>query len=148
MTEKTSAEMLERHIRGRLLVGETTRAPRDVIAKIFAREREQESFIVPAVAEPLLVWILSGSATVEERDMRAHFPRMNEAMRLIDRCPIGSATRGPTTGTVMRRLPTGSWRTVSSTIVLALLRCLKRTWACLNSWSASPQHLAGRAMRS
>ena len=39
MIEKTSAEMLEKHIRGRLLAGETARAPRDVIAQIFLRER-------------------------------------------------------------------------------------------------------------
>jgi AraC family transcriptional regulator len=73
--EKTSAEMLEKHIRGRLLAGETARAPRDVIAQIFWREREQESFIVPAVAEPLLVWILSGSATVEERELKGQWLR-------------------------------------------------------------------------
>ena len=75
MIEKTSAEMLEKHIRGRLLAGETARAPRDVIAQIFRREREQESFIVPAVAEPLIVWILSGSATIEERDLKGQWLR-------------------------------------------------------------------------
>jgi AraC family transcriptional regulator len=67
MTEKTSAEMLEKHIRGRLIAGQSARAPRDVIVQIFARENIQDSFIVPAVAEPLVVWILSGSAKVEER---------------------------------------------------------------------------------
>jgi AraC family transcriptional regulator len=73
MTDKTSAEMLERHIRGRLLAGETTRAPRDVIAQIFTREGEQESFLVPAVAEPLIVWIVSGSARIEERDLNGQW---------------------------------------------------------------------------
>ena len=75
MIDKTSAEMLEKHIRGRLLAGETARAPRDVIAQIFRREPEQESFIVPAVAEPLLVWILSGSATIEERALKGRWLR-------------------------------------------------------------------------
>lgn len=35
--------------------------------QIFTREAVQEGFIVPAVAEPLIVWIVKGSATVEER---------------------------------------------------------------------------------
>lgn len=69
MTEKTSAEMLEKHIEGQLIAGRSTRAPRDVIAQIFARAQVQDSFIVPAVAEPLIVWVLSGSAKVEERNI-------------------------------------------------------------------------------
>ena len=73
MIEKTSAKMLERHIRGRLLAGETARVPRDVLVQIFSREAEQEGFIVPAVAEPLIVWILSGSAAVEERDLKGEW---------------------------------------------------------------------------
>lgn len=69
MTQKTSADMLEQHIRGRLLAGRTSRSPKDVIAQIFSRRAEEESFIVPAVAEPLLVWIISGSARIEEREL-------------------------------------------------------------------------------
>jgi AraC family transcriptional regulator len=69
MTEKTSAEMLETHIQGQLIAGRSARAPRNVIAQIFAREKAQDSFIVPAVAEPLIVWVLSGSAKVEERNI-------------------------------------------------------------------------------
>ena len=69
MTDKTSAEMLEEHIAGRLIADGGDRSPKDVIAQIFARNAVQESFIVPAVAEPLIVWILKGSATVEERDI-------------------------------------------------------------------------------
>lgn len=67
---KTSAEMLEKHIHGRLIAGRSSRAPKDVIARIFAHEQDQDSFLVPAVAEPLIVWVLSGSARVEERDIR------------------------------------------------------------------------------
>jgi AraC family transcriptional regulator len=67
--EKTSAETLEEHIAGRMIAGEDGRAPRDVLAQIFARDPVQDSFIVPAVAEPLLVCFLSGSATVEERSL-------------------------------------------------------------------------------
>lgn len=73
MTEKTSAEMLERHIRGRLLAGGTTRPPKDVIAQVFSREPDQDGFIVPAVVEPLIVWILSGSAVIEERELNGQW---------------------------------------------------------------------------
>jgi AraC family transcriptional regulator len=68
MTEKVSAERLEHHIRGRLIADSAERAPKDIIAQIFMRPAVEESFVVPAVAEPLLVWILSGEARVEERD--------------------------------------------------------------------------------
>lgn len=69
MTDKTSAEGLERHIRGRLLADSAVHAPKDIIAQIFVRTAVEESFVVPAVAEPLLVWILSGEARIEERDL-------------------------------------------------------------------------------
>lgn len=69
MTEKTSAAMLETHIRGQMMAGRSARAPRDVLVQIFSRETVQDSFIVPAVAEPLVVWVLSGAATVEERSI-------------------------------------------------------------------------------
>lgn len=69
MTDKTSAEMLEAHIAGRLIADRGDGTPGDVVVQIFARHAVQESFIVPAVAEPLIVWILKGAATVEERDI-------------------------------------------------------------------------------
>jgi AraC family transcriptional regulator len=69
MTEKTSAEMLERHIAGRLIADNSARPPGDVVVQIFSRRAVQDSFIVPAVAEPLVVWILTGEATIEERDL-------------------------------------------------------------------------------
>jgi len=69
MTEKTSAEMLETPIQGQLIAGRSVRAPRNVIAQVFAREKTQDSFIVPAMAERLIVWVLSGSAKVEERSI-------------------------------------------------------------------------------
>jgi AraC family transcriptional regulator len=69
VTDKTSAEMLAAHVAGRLIADGGDRSPKDVIVQIFARNAVQESFIVPAVAEPLIVWILKRSATVEERDV-------------------------------------------------------------------------------
>src|ERR1700730_14946638 len=69
VTDKTSAEMLKTHIAGRLIADGGSDTRRDVIVQIFARNAVQESVIVPAVAEPLIVWILKGSATVEERNI-------------------------------------------------------------------------------
>jgi AraC family transcriptional regulator len=68
MTDKTSADMLEPHIAGRLVAGNSARSRTDVLVQIFSRRAVQDSFIVPAVAELLLVWILTGEATIEERD--------------------------------------------------------------------------------
>jgi hypothetical protein len=49
VTDKTSAEMLEEHIAGRLIADGGDRSPKDVIAQIFARNAVQESFIVPSL---------------------------------------------------------------------------------------------------
>lgn len=67
MTDKTSAEMLEAHIAGRLIADAGDQTSKDFVAQIFARNAVQESCIVPAVAEPLIVWILKGAATVPPR---------------------------------------------------------------------------------
>src|SRR5262245_28128366 len=69
MIDKTSAELLEKHIAGRLIAGNAARAPGDFVVQIFSRHAVQDSFIVPAVAEPLVVWILAGEATIEERHL-------------------------------------------------------------------------------
>jgi AraC family transcriptional regulator len=69
VTGKTSAERLEIRIAGRLIADGGDHSPRNAVVQIFARQAVQESFIVPAVAEPLIVWILKGAATVEERDI-------------------------------------------------------------------------------
>jgi AraC family transcriptional regulator len=58
---------LEAHIRGERIAATDGISSKDILVQIFNRERIEESFIVPAVAEPLIVWILSGEATVEER---------------------------------------------------------------------------------
>jgi len=42
---------------------------KDVFVGVFSRHRAQAPFLVPAVAEPLLVWVLSGEVVVEERDL-------------------------------------------------------------------------------
>lgn len=69
LTERTSAQGLEAYIRGERLAASDSLAARDILVQIFNREREEDCFIVPAVAEPLLVWVISGTAAVEERTL-------------------------------------------------------------------------------
>lgn len=66
--ERTSATGLEAHIRGKRLAASDDMSANDVLVQIFTRERVEQSVIVPAVAEPLIVWVLSGNATIEERE--------------------------------------------------------------------------------
>ncbi|MGF6282869.1 helix-turn-helix domain-containing protein [Pseudomonas silensiensis] len=65
--ERTSASGLEAHIRGERIAATDGISSKEILVQIFNRERIEESLIVPAVAEPLIVWVLSGDATVEER---------------------------------------------------------------------------------
>ncbi len=65
--ERTSATGLEAHIRGEHIAASDGISSKDVLVQIFNRERIEEHVMVPAVAEPLIVWILCGNATVEER---------------------------------------------------------------------------------
>ncbi len=67
--ERTSPKGLENYIRGERLAASDELDARDVLVQIFNRERQEASFIVPAVAEPLLVWVIGGTATVDERTL-------------------------------------------------------------------------------
>lgn len=67
--ERTSAEALAEQVPGKLLASSGGQSCKDLLVQIFSRQRVEESVIVPAVAEPLIVWILSGSALVEEREL-------------------------------------------------------------------------------
>jgi AraC family transcriptional regulator len=74
---RTSGLALEQHIRGRKLLQSEGNAWQDVEAQIFRRAAEEDGVLVPAVAEPLLVWIMSGSAFVEERELDADWQGRN-----------------------------------------------------------------------
>ena len=65
----SAGHALEQHIRGRKIVQSTGDAWKDVEAQIFRRAQRQDEVLVPAVAEPMLVWVMSGEATVEEREL-------------------------------------------------------------------------------
>jgi AraC family transcriptional regulator len=41
----------------------------NVLVQLLAHEPTENSLMVPAVAEPLIVWVLSGSAKIEEREL-------------------------------------------------------------------------------
>jgi AraC family transcriptional regulator len=69
MPERTSPLGLERYIAGRTLISGDSPAWNDMFVKVYSRLNKQEPFLVPAVAEPLIVWVMSGEAVVEERDL-------------------------------------------------------------------------------
>lgn len=64
-----SGHALEQYVRGRKIVQSAGDAWKDVEAQIFRRAPFEENMLVPAVAEPLLVWVISGEARVEEREL-------------------------------------------------------------------------------
>ena len=65
----SASHSLEQHIRGHKVAQSAGRAWEDVEAQIFRRARHEDEVLVPAVAEPLLVWVISGDARIEERDL-------------------------------------------------------------------------------
>ncbi len=67
--ERTSPLGLEQYIAGRTLVSGDSPAWTDLFVKVYSRLMNQKPFLVPAVAEPLIVWVISGEAVVEERDL-------------------------------------------------------------------------------
>ncbi|MDS7594025.1 AraC family transcriptional regulator [Agrobacterium tumefaciens] len=67
--ERTSPLGLEQYIAGRTLISGDSPAWNDMFVKVYSRLDKQEPFLVPAVAEPLIVWVMSGEAVVEERDL-------------------------------------------------------------------------------
>lgn len=66
-TPLSSAEALNERVPGELVASSKGRPWREVLAQIFVRRKVQDSLIIPAVPEPLLVWVVSGAARVEER---------------------------------------------------------------------------------
>ena len=66
---RTSPAGLEIYIAGRTLVSGDGPAWTDMFVQVFSRLKVQQPFLVPAVAEPLVVWVISGEACVEERDL-------------------------------------------------------------------------------
>lgn len=67
--DRTSPRGLEHFIAGRTLASSDSPAWADLLVKVYSRQSHQEPFLVPAVPEPLVVWIVSGEAIIEEREL-------------------------------------------------------------------------------
>jgi len=65
----SSAEALDESVPGELVASSKGRPWKDVLAQVFIRRPVQESLIIPAVPEPLIVWVVAGAARVEEREL-------------------------------------------------------------------------------
>ena len=66
--ERTSASAHGQYIGGRVIASGDGPAWRDLFVEVFSHKHVEQPFLVPAVAEPLIVWVMSGKATVDERD--------------------------------------------------------------------------------
>ena len=62
-----SAQAFQDRLPGALIGEQPARSSDDVFVQILARRRQQDNVVIPAVPEPLVVWIVSGAAVVEER---------------------------------------------------------------------------------
>src|SRR3981081_1958593 len=67
LTESTSAEAFDQYVAGRLIAASD--GWKDLLVRIYSEYRVRESIIVPAVAEPPIVRVISGAAVVEEREL-------------------------------------------------------------------------------
>ena len=68
-TPLSTAEALDERVPGDLVASSRGRPWRDVLAQVFTRRPLQDNLIIPAVPEPLIVWVISGAARVEEREL-------------------------------------------------------------------------------
>lgn len=67
LTDRTSALHMERMLGGEVLHSTDAWSSSHSLIQVIKRTRSDEVVRVPAVAEPLLVWIVSGQALVKER---------------------------------------------------------------------------------
>ena len=66
--DRTSASAHGQYIGGRVIASGDGPAWRDLFVEVFSHNHVERPFLVPAVAEPLIVWVISGEARVDERD--------------------------------------------------------------------------------
>lgn len=70
-TELSTAEALDERVPGDLIATSKGKTWRDLLVQMYVRRPVQESLLIPAVPEPLIVWVVSGAARVEERELGA-----------------------------------------------------------------------------
>jgi AraC family transcriptional regulator len=69
MQGRTSPESFGDYVHGTLLSHGSGKTWNSVLVRLLSHQPSESRLLVPAVAEPLLVWIVSGSARIEERDL-------------------------------------------------------------------------------
>lgn len=68
--ETTSAEeLLERYFGGECLIAGRGEAWREVKASVFVQPSAQGMIHVPSISEPLLLWVMSGEAEIQDREI-------------------------------------------------------------------------------
>lgn len=67
--ETTSAEALNRYYGGKCLIAGRGKAWREVKASVFVQPSPTGMVQVPSINEPLLLWVLSGGAEIQDREM-------------------------------------------------------------------------------
>jgi AraC family transcriptional regulator len=67
--ERTSAEAMAAHLPGSVVVKSSGHVWKDSLIQIFRRPQVEDSVVVPAVPEPVIVWIVSGAVVLEEREL-------------------------------------------------------------------------------
>lgn len=68
-TEHSSAQALGERIPGTRIASSRGRIWKDLLVQVYERDPHQGCLLIPAVPEPLVVWVLSGAALVEEREL-------------------------------------------------------------------------------
>jgi len=68
--QRVTAEAMPHYLPGEPLSLPPRPPMQDVVVQLFSYQDLAEPILVPAVVEPLLVLVLSGAATVEERALR------------------------------------------------------------------------------
>lgn len=66
---RTSPLGMDNFVPSRNLLGTKGAAGNDIYIQIYSHQAKTAAFLVPAVAEPMLVWVVRGSAIVEEREI-------------------------------------------------------------------------------
>ncbi len=69
LSPSTLAEASAQRMPGKLVASSSSGPWKDLMVRIYSLPRIEQSIIVPAVAEPLIVWVLSGDAVFEEREL-------------------------------------------------------------------------------
>jgi AraC family transcriptional regulator len=69
LSDHAAPETLKDHINGRLLTKGSGKPWHNILVQLLMHQSHEERLVVPAVAEPLLVWIVSGTAVIEEREL-------------------------------------------------------------------------------